>query len=100
MLLHLPVIISAVISQNPLLGVPTPLTPSVIITAIIGVFGWIKLSLGLAPAYLPAVASFGEVGMLVVKSAKEGMLSLAQNESDYPNQVRRLWPLPYSSYAF
>ncbi|KAJ8495969.1 hypothetical protein ONZ51_g1403 [Trametes cubensis] len=81
--------LSAVVAQCPYLGNsgPMKLSWAFVKTFLNGVVDVLRQAVGLYPKYIPAVAHPGEVGMLSTPGSKQGMLSLAQDTRDYPNEV-------------
>jgi len=79
----------AAIAQCPYTAGPPPIAFSlgVVKTAIYALIDPVKRLLGMDPVYIPAAASPGQVGGLTAKGTMEGLMALAQDSSEYPNEV-------------
>ncbi|KAI0368636.1 alpha/beta-hydrolase [Pilatotrama ljubarskyi] len=91
--------LTAAIAQCPYLGTgpPTKLSWTLVKMFWKGVQDVLRQAFGLYPTYIPAVAQPGEVAYISAPGAKQGMLTMVQNQSDFPNEVSAssLFELPF-----
>jgi len=80
----------AAIAQGPYTGGRSPIIKynlGFVKTVILLLADVLKQSLGMEPVYIPAAANPGEVGALTAEGAMTGLVSIAPEAQDYPNEV-------------